>query len=66
MKPPRGFAPFPLLDSSGLQEKALHYSHRRRVRNGWEYWRRDQPDQVVREVWISDYARCITTQEIKK
>lgn len=62
--PPRNFSPFSLLDSSGFEEKALTFSHRRRVRGGWEYWRPDQPDQVMREVFISDYARCITTRKL--
>jgi|GEM_PF-5675362 len=63
--PPKGFDPFSLLDAGGFNEKRFHFSHRRKVRNGWDYWTADNPRQFVREVWIGYAARSITTHQVR-
>ena len=60
MTPPRGFSPFSAVDGTGINERRIHFTHRRRIRSGWAYWSAATPREIVREVWISPYARSVT------
>ena len=63
--PPKGFDPIPLFDTGGINEQRIHFSHRRKVRNGWDYWTADNPRKFVREVWIGYAGRSISTHQVK-
>jgi hypothetical protein len=60
MDAPKGFESVPIWD-----EKRIHYSHRRKVRNGWDYWTQNNPLQFKREVWIGNAGRYITWHTMK-
>ena len=61
MDAPKGFERIPI-----WEEKITQFSHRRKIKNGWDYWRERQPDQFEREVWISNAARSISTHSLKR
>lgn len=58
MTAPEGFEPLPLED-----ERRIHYTHRRRVPQGYDYWPR-RGDYIMREVRLSDYAVQVTYRRV--
>lgn len=65
MNAPAGFEPFGFIDTGGIEERRLQFTHRRKVPGGWDYWRDDQPAHYTREVWLSDTARITTIEQLE-
>jgi hypothetical protein len=59
---PAGFESFSLLDD----EQRLHFSHRRKIPGGFDYWRADDPKHFERVIFLSPRARQITRETLEQ
>jgi hypothetical protein len=63
-KPPNGFKARSF-DEVICDLDHLQYTHKKRAKRGFYYWSEKNPDQILHEFHLSDYARSISFKQLK-
>jgi len=43
----------------------LHFTHKKRAKRGFYYWAENNPDQILHEFHLSDYAKSRSFKQLR-
>ena len=63
-QPPSGFKPRSF-DERICDLDHLQFTHKKRAKRGFYYWSEKNPDQILHEFHLSDFAKCRAFKQLK-